>query len=1192
MGTVSNRGRVGVRGVFRAAVERLERRRLLAASSGFVPPTMPQTATNFTQVVKVLVLNYDPTVPSQGNRRLHEVQGWNDPHALAAGYEADMEYASGGALDYQVVEFRDLNELPANTNGYRINGDEYVQAWPTRDFQEAGADYYRIAAEQNVAPLINAGQVDEIWMFSAPFHAGTWESWMYGPESFFINGGTYPDVPIDRAVAMFGFNYERGVAEMLHDNGHRTENHMVRSFGGTWNGTNPSTAWERFSALAKNTPNGVGGVGNTHFPVNGAGDYDYSNTTPVASTANDWLNYPNLTGATTTVSRTAWAGPSGFDDHRDYLQWFFGHLPRNTGTTPDGRQNNWYKYIYDFNSYEPTTGLPRHESAVLGAATLRGPTGTSHDFTVRYYDQTGVNPTTLDGNDLQVTGPGGFSQLATLVSAGTARTTTAGTARTVTYRITAPGGAWDAADAGRFTVNMRSNQVRDTLGNAVASGRLGAFNVEFPDPSRIDVNALVVAGQATVTGTAPDIGSFASLFDGDSDSLYRTANVNPAVVQVAFASPQTVRGFRLLPSENSGTVWTVETADTQADLNNKTGSWRRAVPNTSTPGGSFSTVMLAAPVSARFVKLTAERTIGDDYVHLYEFAMLGPAVNDAAAPAAALSAANVTSGGGATHLFNVTYTDATAVDVATVRNGNLRVTGPNGFDQPAIFYDLNSYTNGPSRTAAYFVAAPGGSWTAADNGTYTVRLQPSQVRDTVGNAAAAAALGTFTVNVPPPQTRPPADLAELNASDWSAGGEGGATGAVTDDTVRKTTGAASVKFVTTGGFDAFARYAPQQGAAWDLRGATTLSFDVFAENPSPFDFQRGVLVRLMDDAGNYFEYEYYRNGSPATSVNEAVGQWRSNDVPLNASATTATGWRRTAVGNPSLANISSVEFHADTWDYGYTLWLDGIEFDLPSVTTVVDRHVFYNNSSYDGNNPAANAADDAAVAAGKEALLPGAAATATNITGYSKGINGVMIDVLNLPQSASALTATDFQFRTGNTTAPANWPLLPAGSQPSVDVRRGGGVNGSDRITLTWTDGAITNKWLQVTVPAGGKVGLAAADVFYFGNLVGDADGSRTVNLGDFGALRQDFGGTNVTVAAGRSDFNRDRAINLADFGLLRANFGKSLAAPVTTTAVTAVTPQVPPSSAAASADPGQIDKRRAATRRPADDLASGRLDG
>ena len=214
----------------------------------------------------------------------------------------------------------------------------------------------------------------------------------------------------------------------------------------------------------------------------------------------------------------------------------------------------------------------------------------------------------------------------------------------------------------------------------------------------------------------------------------------------------------------------------------------------------------------------------------------------------------------------------------------------------------------------------------------------------------------------------------------------------------------------------------------------------------------------------------------------------------------------------------------------------------PPAASVAARHVFYNNSAFDGNNPAANTSDDAAVATDKRALLPGQTASAANVSSYSRGINGVMIDVLNLPPatvSGGLLGVNDVAVRTTSPTAPNTWASGPAPS--SVSVRPG--PNGGHRVTLIWSDNAIANRWAEVKLLANADTGLAAPDVFRLGNLIGDADGSRAVNLGDFGALRQDFGRTGLSIANGRADFNRDGAVNLADFGLLRGNFGKSVPA-------------------------------------------------
>jgi hypothetical protein len=48
-------------------------------------------------------------------------------------------------------------------------------------------------------------------------------------------------------------------------------------------------------------------------------------------------------------------------------------------------------------------------------------------------------------------------------------------------------------------------------------------------------------------------------------------------------------------------------------------------------------------------------------------------------------------------------------------------------------------------------------------------------------------------------------------------------------------------------------------------------------------------------------------------------------------------------------------------------------------------------------------------------------------------------------------------------------------------------------VTIIWANNAIEKQWLQITVKATANTGLATADVFYFGNAVGEV-GNSTVN--------------------------------------------------------------------------------------------------
>ena len=157
---------------------------------------------------------------------------------------------------------------------------------------------------------------------------------------------------------------------------------------------------------------------------------------------------------------------------------------------------------------------------------------------------------------------------------------------------------------------------------------------------------------------------------------------------------------------------------------------------------------------------------------------------------------------------------------------------------------------------------------------------------------------------------------------------------------------------------------------------------------------------------------------------------------------------------------------------------------------VVARHLFYNNSHFDGPDPAANGADDAAIATDKQALLPGQTATLANYTNYSRGINGIMIDIAGLANAAGLSALGDFRFRVGNDADPEGWADAPA--PLPIDVRPGEGTGGSDRITIRFDDNLIEKQWLEVTVLPTPATGIVEPDVFYFGNAIGDAGDQAT----------------------------------------------------------------------------------------------------
>jgi hypothetical protein len=208
-------------------------------------------------------------------------------------------------------------------------------------------------------------------------------------------------------------------------------------------------------------------------------------------------------------------------------------------------------------------------------------------------------------------------------------------------------------------------------------------------------------------------------------------------------------------------------------------------------------------------------------------------------------------------------------------------------------------------------------------------------------------------------------------------------------------------------------------------------------------------------------------------------------------------------------------------------------------TVVAGRWAFYNNSAFDGRDPAGTDADLAALAPDKAALRPGQAASAPNVISSVAGITGVLVEFSGVP--AATLTADDFVVRTGG---PGAWA---EGPRPTVTTLSGPAGGAGARYALAWPDRSIRNTWLQVTVPAGARTGLAAADVFYFGALSGEAGDAgpagtvARVNALDVAAVKRAL--NTASTLRGALDFNRDGRVNALDVAAVKANLNRTLAA-------------------------------------------------
>ncbi len=107
-------------------------------------------------------------------------------------------------------------------------------------------------------------------------------------------------------------------------------------------------------------------------------------------------------------------------------------------------------------------------AALTSAPNISAPQTTPYQFTVTYTAGSGpVDSSTIGNGDLTVTGPGGYSQAATLVSSGLVN----GPTVVATYSVPAP-----TTTNGNYTISLNANAVEDVDANSVPGG--AAWNLQ------------------------------------------------------------------------------------------------------------------------------------------------------------------------------------------------------------------------------------------------------------------------------------------------------------------------------------------------------------------------------------------------------------------------------------------------------------------------------------------------------------------------------------------------------------------------------------------------------------------------------------------------------------------------------------------------------------------------------------------
>ena len=384
--------------------------------------------------------------------------------------------------------------------------------------------------------------------------------------------------------------------------------------------------------------------------------------------------------------------------------------------------NDYMRDGFTVDTAVPVAGLEAADVNALG--------GAGHAFIVHYADDHGIDPRTLDSDDLRVTGPNGYDRLATLVGVDRAGTTT----RAAVYSVAAPDGGWSEADAGLYTVTARSGQVTDFRGNSLRAGVIGTFWV------RSDTEAPTASGAALPVTTAGGVTHTVTVTYADNHEIDASSL---GTGDLLVTGPNGYEQIATLVGVDAAGDGTPRVATYRFDAPG--GTWDAA------DSGTYTVTLLPDQVRDTSGNFHAGGAVAEFTV----------AVEGAPAVTTRVSAASVTSTGTSRYAFTIA-SDSLENDGDASGGTAVQVTGPSGYNQIATVESISYGSGGGVKVVSYSVAPHAGVWDAGDNGRYTIRRVSAAVAAQAEPGVAlppGEALGSFSVAIARSDYTPPTVVA-------------------------------------------------------------------------------------------------------------------------------------------------------------------------------------------------------------------------------------------------------------------------------------------------------------------------------------------------------------------------------------------------------------------------------------------------
>ncbi|MCF8298791.1 MAG: T9SS type A sorting domain-containing protein [Saprospiraceae bacterium] len=145
-----------------------------------------------------------------------------------------------------------------------------------------------------------------------------------------------------------------------------------------------------------------------------------------------------------------------------------------------------------------------------------------------------------------------------------------------------------------------------------------SFSISAQNIVSLDINSMRQNNTVNITKNANfDLGNLDDIFDYDESSLARTAGVNPFIITLEFDTSFVFIQSNLLHTWGDG-WWTLESAETLPDLDSAVGTYNLLTNQNSLQGWVWENLPFN-PDTAKYVRMTIQKTTGDNKVHPTEW---------------------------------------------------------------------------------------------------------------------------------------------------------------------------------------------------------------------------------------------------------------------------------------------------------------------------------------------------------------------------------------------------------------------------------------------------------------------------------------------------------------------------------------------------------------------------------------------